>query len=86
MATASSPEVPGPEGPKLVSFSGVDVPVQAVTVFCNNKAEITRVMNFSSLSSLGRHEVRVQTALITPQSTAATHSLRRLVSYLIVRV
>lgn len=85
MATASSPEVPGPEAPKLVSFSGADVPVQAVTVFCNNKAEITRVMNFSSLSSLGRHEVRVQTALITlTKSTAATHLY--VVSYLIVRV
>eukprot|EP00752_Nemacystus_decipiens_P006822 g6124.t1 len=59
MAAASSPEVPGPEPPKLVSFSGADVPVQEVTVFCKNKAEVTRVVKFSSPSSLGRHEVEL---------------------------
>eukprot|EP00903_Cladosiphon_okamuranus_P006877 g6698.t1 len=59
MAAVSSPEVPGPEAPTLVSFSGADVPIQAATVFCKNKAEITRVVKFSSPSSLGRHEVEL---------------------------
>lgn len=58
MSTAApSPEVPGREEPKLVSFQSADVPIQAVTVFCKNKAEVTRVVDFSSPSSLGRHEV-----------------------------
>lgn len=60
MVIASSPEVPGPEAPKVVSFPSTDVPVQAVTVFCKNKAEITRVANFSSPSGLGRHEVSIE--------------------------
>eukprot|EP00903_Cladosiphon_okamuranus_P006879 g6699.t1 len=59
MAAMSSPEVPSPEAPTLVSFSGADVPIQAATVFCNNKAEITRIVKFSSPSGLGRHEVEL---------------------------
>lgn len=50
------PEVPRDET-MLESFSAADVPVQAVTVFCKNKAEITRIVDFSSPSRLGRHEV-----------------------------
>lgn len=56
-AAPSPPQVPGREEPKLASFPSKEVPIQAVTVFCKNKAEVTRVINFSSPSSLGRHEV-----------------------------
>lgn len=48
--------VPAPDSPKLVSFPSSDVPIRAVTVFCKNKAEVTRVVNFPS-PGLGRHEV-----------------------------
>lgn len=55
-APAHPPEVPRDET-TLVSFSAADVPIQAVTVFCKNKAEVTRIVDFSSPSRLGRHEV-----------------------------
>ncbi|CAB1112331.1 unnamed protein product [Ectocarpus sp. CCAP 1310/34] len=55
--TALPPSVLGADAPKAVSFSSSDAPIQAVTVFCKGKAEVTRVINFSSPSSLGRHEV-----------------------------
>ncbi|CAM9649156.1 unnamed protein product [Pylaiella littoralis] len=54
----SAPEVPR-DGTTLVSFSAEDVPVKAVTVYRKNKAEVTRVVDFSSPSSLGRHEVEL---------------------------
>ncbi|CAN0102755.1 unnamed protein product [Ectocarpus fasciculatus] len=60
MATETAPpppSVPGADAPKVVSFSTLDAPIQAVTVFRKGKAEVTRVINFSSPSSLGRHEV-----------------------------
>ncbi|CAN0144949.1 unnamed protein product, partial [Ectocarpus sp. 4 AP-2014] len=55
--TAPPPSVPGADAPKAVSFSSSDAPIQAVTVFRKGKAEVTRIINFSSPSSLGRHEV-----------------------------
>ncbi|CAM9685635.1 unnamed protein product, partial [Ectocarpus sp. 12 AP-2014] len=57
--TAPPPSVPGADAPKAVSFSSSDAPIQAVTVFRKGKAEVTRVINFSSPSSLGRHEVEL---------------------------
>ncbi|CAM9390615.1 unnamed protein product [Ectocarpus sp. 8 AP-2014] len=57
--TAPPPSVPGADAPKVVSFSSSDAPIQAVTVFRKGKAEITRVINFSLPSSLGRHEVEL---------------------------
>ncbi|CBN77797.1 conserved unknown protein [Ectocarpus siliculosus] len=60
MATETlPPSVLGAAAPKAVSFSSSDVRIQAVTVFCKGKAEVTRVINFSSPSSLGRHEVEL---------------------------
>lgn len=63
MATSSSPTapptVPAPEF-HAVTFSSKDVPITAVTVFCEDKAEVTRVVNFSTSSSgVGPHEVCV---------------------------
>ncbi|CAM9353479.1 unnamed protein product [Ectocarpus fasciculatus] len=58
-ATAPPPSVPGADAPKVVAFSSSDAPIQGVTVFRKGKAEITRVINFSSPSSLGRHEVEL---------------------------
>ncbi|CAM9377083.1 unnamed protein product [Ectocarpus sp. 6 AP-2014] len=57
--TAPPPSVPGADKPKAVSFSSSDAPIQAVTVFRKGKAEVTRIINFSSPSSLGRHEVEL---------------------------
>ncbi|CAN0195768.1 unnamed protein product [Ectocarpus sp. 6 AP-2014] len=57
--TAPPPSASGADAPKAVSFLSSDVPIQAVTVFCKDKAEVTRVINFSSPSSLGRHEVEL---------------------------
>ncbi|CBN77798.1 conserved unknown protein [Ectocarpus siliculosus] len=57
--TAPPPSVPGADAPKAVSFSSSDAPIQAVTVFRKGKAEVTRIINFSSPSSLGRHEVEL---------------------------
>lgn len=64
MATSSSPTapptVPAPEF-HAVTFSSKDVPITAVTVFCEDKAEVTRVVNFSTSSSgVGPHEVWFQ--------------------------
>ncbi|CAN0048331.1 unnamed protein product [Ectocarpus sp. 12 AP-2014] len=58
--TAPPPSVPGVDAPKAVSFSSSDAPIQAVTVFRKGKAEVTRIINFSSPSSLGRHEVELE--------------------------
>ncbi len=70
MSTAApSPQVPGREEPKLESFACKEVPIQAVTVFCKNKAEVTRVINFSSPSSLGRHEVSYYSSNDIPGET-----------------
>lgn len=55
-APSATTEVPRDET-TLVSFSAEDVPVKAVTVYCGDKAEVTRVVHFSSPSSVGRHEV-----------------------------
>ncbi|CAN0145015.1 unnamed protein product, partial [Ectocarpus sp. 4 AP-2014] len=54
---APPPSASGVDAPEVVSFSSSDAPIRAVTLFCKDKAEVTRVINFSSPSSLGRHEV-----------------------------
>lgn len=48
---ASSGEVP------RVSFDGKDAPIRSVVVYTNNMAEIKRVVNFSSATATGLHEV-----------------------------
>ncbi|CAN0080877.1 unnamed protein product [Pylaiella littoralis] len=58
-APSATTEVPRDET-TLVSFSAEDVPVKAVTVYCGDKAEVTRVVHFSSPSSVGRHEVELR--------------------------
>ncbi|CAM9685567.1 unnamed protein product [Ectocarpus sp. 12 AP-2014] len=57
--TAPPPSTSGADTPNVVSFSSSDAPIQAITVFCKDKAEVTRVIKFSSPSSLGRHEVEL---------------------------
>lgn len=57
MATPTAPPtVPAPEFHKA-TFSSKDVPITAVTVFCKDKAEVTRVINLSTSSGVGPHEV-----------------------------
>ena len=56
----SSPTVPDVPERVHVAFSSEVAPIRDVTVFCENKAEITRNVNFSSPSKLGRHEVSEQ--------------------------
>ncbi|CAM9996289.1 unnamed protein product [Ascophyllum nodosum] len=55
----SSPTVPDVPERVHVAFSSEVAPIRDVTVFCENKAEITRNVNFSSPSKLGRHEVEL---------------------------
>eukprot|EP00904_Undaria_pinnatifida_P004389 jgi/Undpi1/13951/HiC_scaffold_9.g03602.m1 len=50
--------VPAPET-HTVAFTSNDVPITAVTVFCEDKAEVTRIVNFSTSSAIGPHEVEL---------------------------
>ncbi|CAM9101943.1 unnamed protein product, partial [Laminaria digitata] len=61
MMASSSPTAPTVPAPDYhtVTFSSKDVPITAVTVFCEDKAEVTRVVNFSPSSGIGPYEVEL---------------------------
>lgn len=61
--------VPAPET-HTVAFTSNDVPITAVTVFCEDKAEVTRIVNFSTSSAIGPHEVSPTRTSVDPEAWA----------------